>query len=517
MDAITDPQINVEEELLLVIKKGVFWVAIVALLVHFSAPGISQGEECTIGVASGTATQDGRPMIWKTRDYLSELDNEVRFNPDLNYSFIYVTGSGSSTSARMGVNEHGLAIVNSNATDLDQGSGTGLLNGELIRDGLGNCLTVEEFQDYLDETNQTGRRTNGNFAVIDSTGAASMFEVSETAYWRYNASDDPKGYVLRTNFSINGGGSTGQERLIRSVKLVGDFHSGDSLNYKSILRYQMRDFSDYASNPFPLPFDGSYGGKPHGYIETALSICRNSSVSASVITGILPGEFTEFSTMWTILGQPAGSVALPYWPIGYPPYEADGVGTSPLCDVAKQIRWQLFDYSADGSFINSYKVLDGQGGGLWTKTFPYEDVVFDKVEELLDGWRSEEILPVSDMQNTQDSLATKTYHFLQSCLGYILDDGHKLSSFNSQPSLYPNPFTSDALLTYELLKRSDVQIEIYTLAGVLIESASFIEHPPGIHQYFLDPVRNEYPEGMLILRLSVNRQAYAIKLIYNTW
>ena len=29
-------------------------------------------EECTIGAASGTATTDGRPMIWKTRDWSDE-------------------------------------------------------------------------------------------------------------------------------------------------------------------------------------------------------------------------------------------------------------------------------------------------------------------------------------------------------------------------------------------------------------------------------------------------------------
>jgi hypothetical protein len=40
---------------------------------------IANEEDCTIGVASGKATPDGRPMIWKTRD-TSAKDNEVYYN-----------------------------------------------------------------------------------------------------------------------------------------------------------------------------------------------------------------------------------------------------------------------------------------------------------------------------------------------------------------------------------------------------------------------------------------------------
>ena len=37
-------------------------------------------EECTIGVASGNATSDSRPLVWKTRDDSSSLNNEAIFN-----------------------------------------------------------------------------------------------------------------------------------------------------------------------------------------------------------------------------------------------------------------------------------------------------------------------------------------------------------------------------------------------------------------------------------------------------
>ncbi|MEN8155889.1 MAG: T9SS type A sorting domain-containing protein [Bacteroidota bacterium] len=506
-------QINEEEELQLDIRTKLLPSILTGLLIHFAAPVISQTEECTIGVACGAATQDGRPMIWKTRDYLDEPDNEVRYDNYMKYRFIYVAGADSRTSARMGVNEHGLAIVNSNTTDLPDGSDTGPLNGQLIKNSLGNCRTIEDFQAYLDETNQTGRRTNGCFATIDSTGAAALFEVGELAYWRFDATDDPTGYVLRTNFSINGGGSSGRERLIRSVALVGGFHRGDSLNHRSILRHQMRDFSDNGSNPFPIPFNGALGGNPHGYIETTKSICRNSSVSASVITGVLPGEFPELSTMWTILGQPGSSIALPYWPIGYTPHESDGVITSQLCDVANQIKQHLFDDPGDKDCIDTYKLLDGEGGGLWTRTFPYEDTIFAGTELLLEEWREEEELPVTDMKALEDSLALKTYHYLQSCLGYILTDPPVTALPGYHSRVFPNPFNTESMLTYELSERSDVNIRVFTLTGALLESVRFTDKSPGEYSHTLGGDGTLYPDGILLVKLTINNRTETLKVI----
>lgn len=470
-----------------------------------------QGEQCTIGVASGSATKDGRPLVWKTRDYISELDNELRYNVNHTYKFIYVAGAGGSTSARMGVNQHGLAIVNSTSSDLPDGSASGINNGQLIRNGLGNCKTVEEFEDYLDETDVTGRSTNGNFAVIDSTGAAAIFEVGRYIYWRFDAEDEPNGYVLRTNFAVNGGGSTGIQRLARSVNLVSGFHAGDSLNHQSILRYQMRDFSDGNSQPIRIPFPGSYGGRPYGYIETDISICRNSSVSASVITGVLPDENPMLSTMWTILGQPASSVALPYWPIGYPPFEADGVVTAQLCDISLQIRELLYDYQGDNSYIDTYKLLDGEGGGLWTKTFPYEDEVFAQTETLLNTWRAADNLPLIDMKNTQDSLAANTYQFLQSCLNYMLSsEGHSMA-LQQKVEVYPNPFSSEATLIIEALQSSDLQIKVYSLNGQLLTSRSNIKMNAGENRISIPDIQL-LPEGILVMQLVTKEQIQMLKI-----
>ena len=470
----------------------------------------SQEEDCTIGVANGSATQDGRPMIWKTRDYSVEPDNELRYNVSFEYKFIYVAGAGNGTAVRMGVNDHGFAIVNSTSSDMPDGS-SGFNNGETMREVLGTCTTVEEFQDYLDATNITGRNTNANFAAMDTTGVAAIFETGDQVYYKFDAADSPNGYVLRTNFAINGGGSTGMERLIRTVKLVGDFHSGDSLNYKSIFRHQMRSFSDHNSNPYAIPFNGAMGGQPYGYVETKISICRNTSVSASVIHGVLPTENPLLSTLWTILGQPASSVALPYWPIGYAPDETNGLITAPLADIANLIRSYLFDAN-DASYINTLKLLDGEGGGLWTKTFPYEDETFEAVQNLMEIWRNEDVLPIAAMKTTEDTLATKTYDFLVSCVSTV--NSNKAPGTNQNfSSVFPNPFTSKAELNYNIDKNSSVDIDIYTISGARLESIHYENQMPGNYKYNLGNSGIDYPEGILLLKLTINGKSNYHKLV----
>ncbi len=390
-------------------------------------------EECTIGAASGKATQDGRPMIWKTRDYSSARNNEVYYNTSSSnkYKFIGVMTANASQSSTpwMGVNEKGFAILNSDSDDLDTGdSGPG--NGMTMYIALANFATIAEFENWLDSTNVTGRSTNANYAVIDSIGAAAIFETSGYQYWKFDANDSiiaPNGYVLRTNFAFNGDAKNGLndgiysiERYRRTTKLIGDFYASDSLNHKSILRTQMRDFSDYDSEPVSVPFPEKWiSSRPYGYIYCYVSICRSTSVSAAVIQGVKANEPASLSTMWTILGQPACGIAVPYWPVSKPPTVADGSPTAPLCDMANQIRALLFDYAENSNYIDSYKLLDETGGGLWPKTFPAEDSILTAAEAKLNQWRSGSF-SIQDMIETEVGLANYAYQSLLDAYDAIL-------------------------------------------------------------------------------------------------
>jgi hypothetical protein len=76
---------------------------------------------CTIGVAAGSATSDGRPLLWKTRDG-SSFNNAIAYISNQRYKFITVINAGDwFPVAWMGVNEKGFAILDSDVYDLDRG------------------------------------------------------------------------------------------------------------------------------------------------------------------------------------------------------------------------------------------------------------------------------------------------------------------------------------------------------------------------------------------------------------
>jgi uncharacterized repeat protein (TIGR01451 family) len=351
-------------------------------------------DDCTIGVAAGSATSDGRPLIWKTRD-ATAADNVVSFDATMQHRFIAIVTAGA-TSPWMAVNERGFALVNANSLDLPASGNSG--NGNFMRYALGTCATVSDFQSLLDSTNVTGRLTQAHFAVIDTTGAAAIFETGGDCYWKYDATDpvqSPDGYVVRTNFALNGGGTIGIERYTRSCDIIAGLRSGDSLNYQSLIRNQVRDFSDPAGNPFPVPCPSQpYSHMPFGYVCTSVSICRAASVSAAVIQGVVSGEPAMLTTMWTMLGQPAAAITVPFWPVGEPPPQACGSPTAPLCDEAIRIKSRIFEYAFDPvrrrslDYVNTFELLDGTGAGVWSQTLPAETGVFADAEVALEQWRT---------------------------------------------------------------------------------------------------------------------------------
>jgi len=416
-------------------KRIVFSLLIFAVSAGLIWGGVSTA--CTIGAASGKATADGRPMIWKTRD-TGAKNNELYYNTSGKYKFLSLINAGTTPSWH-GVNEKGFSILNSSSGDLrgwsrqsrdpnsprrsrrsrdpntprrsrepnDPGSlrdsGNWLDNGTLMRYSLANCADVAEFEKLLEKTNVTGRRTAGNFAVMDAKGEVAIFETGPKKFKKFDAKDPnaaPDGYILRSNFAFSAGEENNSSRrysfnrYTRTSDLVKGFYADGKVTYKDILRTQMRDFSDVKGEVISVPFAGRFDANvPAGYIKNRWSLCRASSASAALVVGVRDGEDPRLSTMWTILGQPAAAVAVPYWPVGKTPPEADGPETAPLCDVSRKITSQLVLRSTtlqqrqSRYYIDSYKLKDVKGNGLWAVLFPVEDKIFAEAEARLAKWR----------------------------------------------------------------------------------------------------------------------------------
>ncbi len=383
-------------------------------------------EECTVGVASGRATQDGRPMIWKTRD-ASYINNEVVFNTDGEYNFIAVFNAGNTDSPWMGINEKGFALLNSLSSDLAKHEGTGsyMQNGTFMYKALSTCADVAEFQSLLDRSNIKGRMTCANYFVLDAGGAAAVFETANKVYWKFDANDEevaPDGYILRTNFAMNGGGNGGIERYRRTTEIMKDFYNTDKISHREILQEQMRDFVDAENNPVELPFRQKWiPSAPRGYIQCRKSICRPTSVSAVVIHGILPGEDPQLTTMWTMLSQPAASITIPFWPVGKTPVLVDGPQTAPLCDISLEIKQKLFDYIVNEdskrtrssmNYLDTYKLRDEDGNGIWKITRPVEDDILEDAENKLNKWRKNGV-NIEEMLKAEADYSSMAYETLK--------------------------------------------------------------------------------------------------------
>lgn len=479
-------------------------------------------EECTIGVANGNATSDGRPLLWKTSDNSDALNNEVYLNIYNKYYFISIVKATTNLS-RMGVNEKGFAILNSQSLDLPAGS-SGMGNSSFMRFALCNCASLDEFEHLLDSTNVTGRYTQANFGVIDSSGAAAIYETSANNFWKFDTYDSlvaPNGYLVRTNFSINGGGNRGIERYNRSKKLISKFYQGDSLNYKSILRYQMRDFSDEYSRYVPVPFPNTWcTGCPYGYIYTDLSICRNISVAATVIQGVIQGEKAYLSVMLALLGQPATSVFLPYWPLCTPPSVSNGYPTAPICNIANQIRSHIFDYHHNDIFLNSFKLLDGNQDGLWTESFPLEDSILNVFDSKITLWRNN--LPnLQDMKHFEDSLANVAYSRLNQIYNRITASivEEEQTIYSNQIQLlgnYPNPFNITTKFKFYLPEQADIELDIFAINGSKVKSVFSGKLNMGWHEYGWDGTNSDdicIASGSYIFRLKTEQFTKAIKIL----
>ncbi len=486
-------------------------------------------EGCTIGVASGTATSDGRPMIWKTRDVNYAIKSAVYYDSSKTYKYIATISGGNTAYLYQGVNERGFAVVNSVVYDLATAS-TGLGNGGFIKLALGNCTTVADFEHLLDSTNITGRQTRANYAVMDSTGAAKMIETGGNQYWVYDTQSAPNGYVVRTNSSIQGRGKDGRDRYNRSVKLVGDFYAGDSLNYRSIIRTQMRDFSDGLSNPVPIPYQNSTFRPivPEWYLCPGTSICNMISISSTVVQGVLLNEPAKLTTMWNIIGQPATSIAVPYWPVGMAPVEAAGRVRCPLSDIAELIRSELFNsyyiplYKMDLDFINTYALRDTSGAGFWATIFPAEDSIFKLAEESLAVWRNQDSIDINEMLSTESSLARyalsaleTAYHELTGTVALAESSPHPQSYRLLQN--YPNPFNPTTTIRYNLPEAGLVNLFIYDLRGRIIKSLQTEYQSSGNYKVQwngINDVGTQVSTGVYFCRLEAGPFSQTIKMVY---
>ena len=376
---------------------------------------------CTVAVISGKATPDGRCLLWKNRDTRS-VANKMVFLKGEKYGFITLVDAQDKNLANAwaGINTRGFAIMNSASGDLAESTEEMSDNGRMMREALGKCADVPDFENLLLETNGK-RRVGANYGVIDAQGRACFFETSGSSFVKFDATDirqAPQGYIIRTNYAFtaprkNEGG--GYIRFERASELFERAAAEAKLDYRFILREAARDLVNEKlhSNPLYSP-NGRDPASPL-YINTNDTINRNTSVSVVLFHGAPAPDQAYLSTMWVILGQPVCSVAVPLWA------DAEGVPgilggeeTSALNDLARALASYLYPDQRGhmSQYLNVSRLLYYGGEGVLKKLYTIEDEVFLKTEDILKAWTEKKPSP-EDILGFEQNIAAWVYESLK--------------------------------------------------------------------------------------------------------
>lgn len=353
--------------------------------------------ECTTGLASGTATADGRPLLWKNRD-VTTSNQEFHYVDDGRIPFISITYSGENDEYYGGINAAGFAVENSNSYNLEGGPagngwGYGDDDGEIHMLALATCRTVDDFQALMDSTNEDGRTLNSNYGTFDAFGGAAMFETGGFSYTRYDAADTPDGFIIRANYSYSGrdvnnrAAYWGPNRHDTAYDLWKWAADNGELTAKYIFQNTIRNLHVVGMDDYTMPYNGFWEDYPFGYIPNGEAICRTTTRGILVAQGVQSGDNPNDAILWAMGGTPLGSVATPLWVrAGSVPVEYDGAN-SRLCDAALRVSSWIYPPGYAGRAVDTWRLSNPDGTGFWDWAIPLEDWVFEKTEQFVNSPR----------------------------------------------------------------------------------------------------------------------------------
>jgi hypothetical protein len=122
-------------------------------------------------------------------------------------------------------------------------------------------------------------------------------------------------------------------------------------------------------------------------------IPRFITSASMLIQGVKPGEPPAGGTIWTILGFPPCSVAIPAWIAGgnqLPPLlSADKTGNAPLCTMALRLKQQCFPISRESGrdYLQLGALLTRENTGIMQRLHPLEESILAEAEKRLSSWR----------------------------------------------------------------------------------------------------------------------------------
>lgn len=362
---------------------------------------LSQLIACTTAIISGKYTYDGRPLLFKQRD-TGSLENKIMAFSDGKYDYVGLVNTKDTLGSEVwgGHNSTGFAIMNSASYNLNPAGEKDRdeREGIIMKRALQSCATIADFENLL-ESLPKPMFLSANFGVIDAQGGAAYYETGDFSYIKFDANDSniaPMGYLIRTNFSFSGNRKEdkGLSRFQAASSLFYQAALSNNLSYDFILTDMSRSLTHGITgvdlyNQIPL------NGEKQKFTPFRDFIPRYSTASAIVVQGVKEKESPAFTTMWTILGSPLTSVAIPVWVTEEKHLptilSADQTGKAELCNWSLTLKHQLFSIeNGEGpDYINLAALISADGEGILQKTKPIEAKIRFEAESKLQAWRKD--------------------------------------------------------------------------------------------------------------------------------
>jgi len=352
-------------------------LCIIAGLIY-SLPALS----CTSVIISSNATKSGKPIMFKHRD-TDDLNNRIGRFEGPKYTFIGLeNASTKGHEVWTGTNSAGFSIMNTASynikndnvpdSEMDQ-------EGALMFKALGICANTNDFEIFLDTLSRP-MGVEANFGVIDAQGGAAYYEVNNDSWIKYDVNDPsvaPAGYRVVTNFSESGREEDymGYERYLTAKAIMKEIENNLKVSEMDHSEFFNNFSRNYRHEVLGIDLNKNYdkmieSGFFNGRIVDQDFIPRRITSAEIVVEGVKPGTDPKYTVMWTILGYPVTSVALPLL-VGekdiLPSYVkySDSNTHSEISDMAMNIKMNnIFpDKVSNGKYyIDLQSVLKGKNG-----------------------------------------------------------------------------------------------------------------------------------------------------------
>ncbi|MFC2146034.1 hypothetical protein ACFLRT_01590 [Acidobacteriota bacterium] len=323
-------------------KSKVIALVLLLFVSVFIRGAVTKREGCTTAIIHGEAAKEGAPILWKNRE-TNFLSNKVIYVNEMPYSYIGLVNA-KETSGRWvyaGLNSEGFGIMNSVAYNLPKKEEEFQdLEGQIMADALRTCLTVDDFESYIQKNLGAALGSWANFGVIDARGNAVIFEVHNNGYKKYDAADTPEKYLINSNFSRSGeeGKGAGYLRFERASFLFKQVPGG-KISHQDIFQKISRDFGHMLLDQPTLGDLKNLSVKKPVWVLSRDTINRTYTASVAVICGKKPGEKNSIATFWVLLGEPVTSISLPVWvEAKESPLPLHDGETAPICRETFRIK-----------------------------------------------------------------------------------------------------------------------------------------------------------------------------------